>query len=1469
MLGIELTDLDIFDVPLLRTDAYGNFIPGLTTGFAQVITGAGADGILNTSTTTWSWATLARPSIRTVAGALRTGHAFLNDIAHNAVPGTLFDPDGPGGSPAIVVGADTDTVAGNTIATDFAGRKVAYDDELLDAHFITGDGRGNENIGLTSVHFVFHAEHNRLVEHIKDVVNASNDPAFIAEWKLPDGSWNGERLFQAARFGTEMQYQHLVFEEFARKVQPQVDVFLAEGQGYDSTINPAIVAEFAHVVYRFGHSMLTETVDRFDPNFDVISNPNGLDPEGQQMGLIAAFLNPLAFAQTVDGAPTLTDVEGASAIIRGVTRQAGNEIDEFVTEALRNNLVGLPLDLPAINLARGRDAGVPTLNQARAEFYLMAGGDSQLKPYTSWADYASNLKHPESLVNFIAAYGTHTELTAADVDTIAEKRAVAFALVMGGSAVINAGTGAERTFTADLADRLAFLNGTGTYANLASGATTTGVDAIDLWIGGLAEKQMPFGGLLGSTFNFVFETQMEKLQNGDRFYYLERTAGLNFLTELENNSFAKLIMANTNVTHLPGDVFSTPAYTLEVNDAVQFTGLGPEGRDDPTEGGTALTPLVIRNDPNTVEPNPNYLQYTGTDHVVLGGTAGNDTLIASIGDDTLHGDGGNDRLEGGDGVDMIFGGAGDDIITDKGGDDILQGQDGNDAIHGGNGLDLILGGFGHDFIVIGEDGAEAFGGPGNDFILSSKPVEMTFGNEGDDWIERGMADGSAGENFDMRGLDSIIGNDVFMGDTVSDRMGGEGGDDIMIGNGGTGDRYLGASGFDWAVFTHPTLGATADLNLRAFDATPIPPSQVSVLARFESVEGLSGSAFADILRGDDLDAAGIALSGFNGSVLANIGLINGLQGFLDTMIGDGVTPVTSFGAGNIILGGAGSDIIEGRGGNDLIDGDKWLNVQIGVYAQTDTNHTGTILSRHDSMTELTADVFAGKINPGQLGIVREIKTSLTTDFDTAVYAGSIANYDVVDNLDGTYTVTDNVGLDGVDTLANIERLQFADAAVNLVDGINSDPEGIVFIDNEIAPTEDQLLTVTAELLDANNITAANPFGEVTGSIAFFWQVELRPVAEPGVFEDIVIATGVGDQHATGPTFTPGDDEVGLRLRVRAVYQDAAGVLETVFSAPTAAVANVNDAPVITGNLVSDTTPTETQPLTALTGAITDADGLTAPGFTFQWLVATTTGPGASGFTGIAGATAQTFTPTPLQVNRELRVAVTYTDDQGTVETVTSPATTVTGDFVAANGVAQTLLGTEGQDIINGGGGADIISGFGENDIIDGGTGIDSIAGGAGNDTIAGGDGNDMLNGDAGNDIFNYVIGDDADAVNGGARFRHAQHHRHGGRQYACRHLQRHGADERCRRHVDGCRDRHDRPARRRRHAELCRIGRGGDGRPRPQHGLGLHHRGRYRERHRRHRQRHADRQRAGQRVEGGGGGDASGNERQAERWCGQ
>ena len=37
---------------------------------------------------------------------------------------------------------------------------------------------------------------------------------------------------------------------------------------------------------------------------------------------------------------------------------------------------------------------------------------------------------------------------------------------------------------------------------------TSGLDRVDLWVGGLAETTNLFGGLLGSTFNYVFENQL-------------------------------------------------------------------------------------------------------------------------------------------------------------------------------------------------------------------------------------------------------------------------------------------------------------------------------------------------------------------------------------------------------------------------------------------------------------------------------------------------------------------------------------------------------------------------------------------------------------------------------------------------------------------------------------------------------------------------------------------------------------------------------------------------------------------------------------------------------------------------------------------------------------------------------------------------------------------------------------------------
>ncbi len=578
ILGIRLTDKDVGNIPVLRVDEYGEFVRG-PNGMPQIL--AGVDSL---GQSIWVETSLANPidpsAIQLPVGtvmfggnvieagetvsAARTGHGFLDDIAHNAVPVVV------GG----VLQQDAGTAVGNAV-NSVNGRNTEYDNELLDQHFITGDGRGNENIGLTAVHHIFHSEHNRQVEQQKLTILSSGDEAFINEWLATDVdfsnaqlalfktmsvaqlnaylqttganfNWDGERLFQAARMATEMQYQHLVFEEFARKIQPNIDVFVFNT---NPDINPAIFAEFAHVVYRFGHSMLTENMPRMNADGSVMDD----------VGLVAAFLNPVLFDN--DGA--ITDDQGAAAILRGMTIERGNEIDEFIVDALRNNLLGLPLDLAAINIARGRDTGMPSLNQARQALFD-ASGSTFLEPYDNWIDFAGNLKNPVSVINFIAAYGTHSTITSAT--TAEAKRDAAWLLVMGGA-------GAP-------ADRMDFLTATGAYTNKG------GLNEIDLWIGGLAEKKMPFGGFLGSTFNAVFELQLENLQDGDRFYYLTRTQGQNFLVSLEQNSFAKMMMANTDLAlpgadgirgtpddeilrHIGVDAFGVYDYVLEVNVANQ------------------------------------------------------------------------------------------------------------------------------------------------------------------------------------------------------------------------------------------------------------------------------------------------------------------------------------------------------------------------------------------------------------------------------------------------------------------------------------------------------------------------------------------------------------------------------------------------------------------------------------------------------------------------------------------------------------------------------------------------------------------------------------------------------------------------------------------------------------------------------------------------------------------------------------
>ena len=80
------------------------------------------------------------------------------------------------------------------------------------------------------------------------------------------------------------------------------------------------------------------------------------------------------------------------------------------------------------------------------------------------------------------------------------------------------------------------------------------------------------------------------------------------------------------------------------------------------------------------------------------------------------------------------------------------------------------------------------------------------------------------------------------------------------------------------------------------------------------------------------------------------------------------------------------------------------------------------------------------------------------------------------------------------------------------------------------------------------------------------------------------------------------------------------------------------APTISG------TPQVEQTLTADTSSITDEDGLTNVSYSYQWI---------AGGSDIAGATGSTYTLTASEQGKTVRVRVTFTDDAGNEETLTS------------------------------------------------------------------------------------------------------------------------------------------------------------------------------------------------------------------------
>ena len=260
---------------------------------------------------------------------------------------------------SVIYGSDAELAA--SLRTFQGGLLATSDGNLLpygdDGFFLAGDIRANENAALTSMQTIWMREHNRVA----------------TELALEDPSLTDEQLYQQARQIVSAEIQAITFNEFLPALFGSN--IISSYQGYDSTVDPSIANEFSTAAYRFGHTMLSSELLRLDENGNTADEGN--------LALLDAFFNP-------------SEVEnnGVDSLLRGLTVNLAQEIDNQVVDDVRNFLFGPPgsggFDLASLNIQRGRDHGLSDYNSTRVALGLDAV--ENFSDITSDLDVAARLE---------------------------------------------------------------------------------------------------------------------------------------------------------------------------------------------------------------------------------------------------------------------------------------------------------------------------------------------------------------------------------------------------------------------------------------------------------------------------------------------------------------------------------------------------------------------------------------------------------------------------------------------------------------------------------------------------------------------------------------------------------------------------------------------------------------------------------------------------------------------------------------------------------------------------------------------------------------------------------------------------------------------------------------------------------------------------------------------------------------------
>jgi len=508
------------------------------------------------------------------------------------------------------------------------------------------------------------------------------------------------------------------------------------------------------------------------------------------------------------------------------------------------------------------------------------------------------------------------------------------------------------------------------------------------------------------------------------------------------------------IIDIDGATFDT---TLRLFDADGFElASNDDGNGDP-EGGPSGDSTDSRLSYNFVSPGTYYIQVaewvsnspggvfnsgapasgeTYTMHVSLPGQTVQPITQSGS---TLNGDAGADILTGGSGKDTLNGGADNDTLTGGAENDTLNGGDGTDT--------AVYFGLRSAYSITTSGGVTTITGPdGTDTVTNVERLQFS----------NGLFD-IAGNPIQTSVIDGSANADTLTGTANADTINGLGGDDTISGLAGN-DTINGGDGVDTAVFSGTMAQSTVVTN--AGTTTVTGPDGTDTLTNVEYLRFSDGTLIVGAGGGQlftgTANAETLTGTAFNDQINAAGGAdtINGAAGNDTINAGDG---------DDVITGGQGNDAIDGGQGFDtaVFDGNRdaySLQTTGGVTTITGPSGTDTLVNVErlqfangyfdisGAPITTTVNGTAGADNlQGTFGFdvingaggndtIQGGTGNDTIDggdgLDTAVFNGNRAAY-AVSTVNGITTVT---GADGVDTLTNVEQLQFSDGLYRSLDG---------------------------------------------------------------------------------------------------------------------------------------------------------------------------------------------------------------------------------------------------------------------------------------------------------------------------------------------------------------------------------------------------------------------------------------------------